>query len=80
LGDLRAGLDDLEKRKFLAPPGFELRPLVVVQPVASSYTDYAIQAPIYKEFVLQFGIDDVVGGRFLQLAPLLFGALRISFV
>jgi hypothetical protein len=25
--DLRAGLDDLEKRKFLATPGLELRPL-----------------------------------------------------
>jgi hypothetical protein len=26
--DLRAGLDDLEKRKFLTPPGLELRLLV----------------------------------------------------
>jgi hypothetical protein len=25
--DLRAALDDLEKRKFLTLPGFELRPL-----------------------------------------------------
>jgi hypothetical protein len=25
--DLRAGLDDLEKRKFLTLPGFELEPL-----------------------------------------------------
>jgi hypothetical protein len=25
--DLRAGLDDLEKRKFLTPPGLELRPV-----------------------------------------------------
>jgi hypothetical protein len=25
--DLRAGQDDLEKRKFLTPPGLELRPL-----------------------------------------------------
>jgi hypothetical protein len=25
--DLRAGLDDLEKLKFLPPPGLELRPL-----------------------------------------------------
>jgi hypothetical protein len=36
--DLRAGLDDLEKRKF------ELRPLVRPA-VASRYTDYAISAP-----------------------------------
>jgi hypothetical protein len=42
--DLRAGLHDLEKRKFLTPPGLELRPLGR-QPVASRYTDYAIPAP-----------------------------------
>jgi hypothetical protein len=36
--DLRAGLDDLEKRKFLTPPGLELD-FSVVQPVASRYTD-----------------------------------------
>jgi hypothetical protein len=35
----RTGLDDVEKRKFLPPPGLEL------QPVASRYTDYAIPAP-----------------------------------
>jgi hypothetical protein len=40
----RVGLDDVEKRKFLTLPGFELRPLVV-QPVASRYTDYVIPAP-----------------------------------
>jgi hypothetical protein len=34
--DLRAGVDDLENRKFLTLPGLEL------QPVASRYTDYAI--------------------------------------
>jgi hypothetical protein len=38
-------LDDVEKRKFLNLPGLELRPLAVVQPVASRYTDYAIPAP-----------------------------------
>jgi hypothetical protein len=38
----RAGLDDVKKRKFLALPGLELRPLG--RP-ASSYTDYAIPAP-----------------------------------
>jgi hypothetical protein len=35
----RAGLDDVEKRKFLTQPRLEL------QPVASRYTDYAITAP-----------------------------------
>jgi hypothetical protein len=42
--DLRAGLDDLEKRKFLTPPGLELR-LLSRPSVASRYSDYAIPAP-----------------------------------
>jgi hypothetical protein len=37
----RAGLDDVEKGKFLTLQVLELRPLVV-QPVANRYTDYAI--------------------------------------
>jgi LEA14-like dessication related protein len=37
----RVGLDDVEKKKLLTLPGLELRPSVV-QPVASLYTDYAI--------------------------------------
>jgi hypothetical protein len=41
--DLRDGLDDLEKRKFLTLPGLELYPSVV-QPVASRYTEYVIPA------------------------------------
>jgi hypothetical protein len=40
----RAGLDDVENRKFLTIPGLELR-TSVVQPAASRYTDYAIPAP-----------------------------------
>jgi hypothetical protein len=39
----RAGLDDVEKRKFLTLLGFELLPSVV-QPVSSRCTDYAIPA------------------------------------
>jgi hypothetical protein len=39
--DPRVGLDDVEKRKFLTLPGLELD-LLVVQPVPSRYTDYAI--------------------------------------
>jgi hypothetical protein len=37
----RAGLDDVQKRKFLTLPGLEL------QPVSSRYTDYAIPVPYY---------------------------------
>jgi hypothetical protein len=40
----RAGLDDMEKRKFLTLPGLELGPSVV-QSVASHYTYCAIPAP-----------------------------------
>jgi hypothetical protein len=42
--DTRAGLDDVEKRKFLTYRDFNCDPSVV-QPVASRYTDYAIPAP-----------------------------------
>jgi hypothetical protein len=42
--DPRAGVDDIEKRKFLTLPGLKLRPSVV-QPVPSRYTDYAIPVP-----------------------------------
>jgi hypothetical protein len=41
----RAGLDDVEKRKFLTIPGLELWP-PVIQPIASCYTSCAIPAPI----------------------------------
>jgi hypothetical protein len=43
----RASPDDVEKRKFLTPPGLEFRPSVV-QHVASRYTDYAIPAPTQR--------------------------------
>jgi hypothetical protein len=54
--DLRAGLDDLQKRKFFTLPGLELRPLG--RP-ARSYAEYAIPAPhfvLYKFYYnLRFG-------------------------
>jgi hypothetical protein len=43
--DPRAGLDDMEKWTFLTLLGFKLPPPLVVQPVASRYTDWAIPAP-----------------------------------
>jgi hypothetical protein len=38
----RAGLDDMEKRKFLPPPGLELRPL---GRAASSKSLYGLRYP-----------------------------------
>jgi hypothetical protein len=42
--DPRAGLDDVEKWKFFTLSGLELPLPLVVQPVASRYTDWAIPA------------------------------------
>jgi hypothetical protein len=44
--DPRAGLDDVEKRKFFILPGLELRPSVV-QLVPGRYTDWVIPAPTF---------------------------------
>jgi hypothetical protein len=38
-------VDDMEKWKFFTLPGLELPLPLVVQPVASRYTDWAIPAP-----------------------------------
>jgi hypothetical protein len=40
----RAGMDDMEKWKYFTLPGLEVPPPLVVQPVASRYTDWAIPA------------------------------------
>jgi hypothetical protein len=42
--DSITGLDDVEKRQFLALPGSN-SDILVVQPVTSRNTDYAIPAP-----------------------------------
>jgi hypothetical protein len=44
--DRSAGLDDMEKRKFLIMPGLELRPSVI-QHVPNGYTDCAIPATMF---------------------------------
>jgi hypothetical protein len=51
--DPRAGLDDMEKWKFLTLPGLELPPPMVGQPVASRYTDWAIPAPFLVEYIFK---------------------------
>jgi hypothetical protein len=48
----RAGLNDVETRKFLTLPGLKLRPLGWT-PVASRYTDYAIPALNLKEVEIE---------------------------
>jgi hypothetical protein len=49
--DPRAVLDDMEKWKFLPPPGLFSDPSVV-QPVASRYTYYAITAPTVRNLLI----------------------------
>jgi hypothetical protein len=46
--DPRASVDDMEKWTFFTLPGLELPPPLVVQPVASRYTDWAIPAMVQK--------------------------------
>jgi hypothetical protein len=46
--DPRAGLDDMEKWKFFTLSGLEVPLPLVVQPVASRYTDWAIPAHIFN--------------------------------
>jgi hypothetical protein len=64
--DPRAGLDDVEKRKFLTLPGLELRPL---SRPASRYTDCAIPAPVTTPTIsnrcgnLKSGKREMVGDR-----------------
>jgi hypothetical protein len=53
--DPRAGLDDVEKWKFLTLRGLKLR-FLGRQPVASRYTDYAI-VPYMLHKVIQFQKD-----------------------
>jgi hypothetical protein len=53
--DPKAGLDNMEKRKFLNLPWIELQPLVV-QPVASFCTDNAIPASENKSVLKENSI------------------------
>jgi hypothetical protein len=46
----RAGLEDKEKWKFFTLPELELQPPLVVQPVGSRYTDWAIPAPTGQSY------------------------------
>jgi hypothetical protein len=69
--DPRAGLDDMEKRKFLTIQGLNSDPLVV-QPVVSRHTDYAIPAPHYT-WTLEFPVTVAA----LSKARTLFGSSDI---
>jgi hypothetical protein len=48
----RAGLDNMEKGKFMTLMGLELNSSVV-QPVASRYADYTIPAPLKDQVNLK---------------------------
>jgi hypothetical protein len=53
----RAGLDDVEKRKFLTLQGLKLRPLGRLAHIASRYTDYAIPALYSQLSSVQFYVS-----------------------
>jgi hypothetical protein len=52
----RVGMDDVEKGKFLTLRGLELCPSVV-QPVAISYTDWAIPDPTLSTIYVKYLIS-----------------------
>jgi hypothetical protein len=51
--DSRASLDDMEKWRFFYPTGTRTPASLVVQPVVSRYTDWAIPAPIAYDNKIQ---------------------------
>jgi hypothetical protein len=56
--DPRTSLDNMEKWKFFTLKGLELPPPLVVQPVASRYTDWDIPArKIYKHLIIKLFIE-----------------------
>jgi hypothetical protein len=55
--DPRAGLDDMEKWNFFTLPGLELSLPLVVQPVASRYTDWAKVENNKKTVPVDLGTD-----------------------
>jgi hypothetical protein len=53
--DPRAVLDDMEKWKFFDPTGTQTPAHLVIQPVASRYTDWAIPDPLHNiSIILNF--------------------------
>jgi hypothetical protein len=70
-GGSRAGLDNVEKRKFLTLAGFEFQP-PVVQPAASRYSDDAIPAPkghTTTVFILGVGQERILGAATSMYPP-----------
>jgi hypothetical protein len=48
----------MEKWKFLTLPGFELAPLLVVQPIVSRYTDWAIPARYWQRIYVNYKLTN----------------------
>jgi hypothetical protein len=68
----KAGLDDVEKRKFLTLPGLELRPL---GGLARSQSLYRLRSANSVSKVS--GIRDTHGGRVVKCVPMNVKALRL---
>jgi hypothetical protein len=68
--DPRAGLDDVEKRKFLTLPG--PLDLSAVQPVASRYTDYAVPAQISTYLSTDIILTTIVSDQLVAMKAYIF--------
>jgi hypothetical protein len=58
--DPRAGLNDVEKRKFLILPGLELRPLgvlEVVHPKTTSWCSFYVPILFRTKFTTKYDMD-----------------------
>jgi hypothetical protein len=67
----RAGLDDVDKRKFLILPGLELR--ILCRP-ANRYTDYAIPAYNLKYYISKYYLRMWTGFNWLGIESTVFQA------
>jgi hypothetical protein len=71
-GGPRAGLDDVEKRKFLTLPWLKFQPLGVVEYVSSRHTDCATRFSCF--YVLLLNSRDIFNPNWFEV-----GALQVNY-